>query len=103
MIKPTETESIDSLAQEFKRNYHVIDHEKHVENISEIDVDKVFKRLLALTGEKNLNDLSLKNGYNKDWASNCILNEVIPWDLCLKMRNTYHVSLDDLIFENNQK
>ena len=65
-----------------------------------IDVDGIFNRLLLHTGANTLKELSLKNGYKKNWASNCRLKGVIPFNLCLKISKTYCVSLDSLILGN---
>lgn len=63
-----------------------------------VNVADIFERLLGACNLKTLKELSLEFGYKTNWASNCRLKEVVPWDVCLKVALDKKISLDYLIF-----
>jgi hypothetical protein len=62
------------------------------------NVVDIFERLLEACNLKTLKELSLEFGYKTNWASNCRLKDVVPWDVCLKVAIDKKISLDYLIF-----
>jgi len=64
----------------------------------EIDITKIFERLLNVCKIKTLKDLSKKYEYQDHWATNTRRRGTIPWDLCLKVALEYRLSIDYLIF-----
>ncbi|WP_274804066.1 hypothetical protein [Pseudoalteromonas rhizosphaerae] len=63
-----------------------------------VNVTDIFERLLEACNLRTLKELSLEFGYKTNWASNCRLKEIIPWDVCLKVAIDKKVRIDYLIF-----
>lgn len=64
----------------------------------EVNVADIFERLLDACNLKTLKELSLEFGYKTNWASNCRLKGVVPWDVCLKVAVEKKIRIDYLIF-----
>ena len=64
----------------------------------ELKVDEIFDRILKTCEIKTLKELSVKFGYQENWASNARNRNVIPWDVCFKTAVEYNSSIDYFIF-----
>ena len=68
-----------------------------------LNSEEIFLKLMSLFETKSLRELSIKLGYNENWATSTKQRKAIPWEACLEASQRFNISFDELIYSEGHK